>query len=45
MIWLPADDDECRFGHHRCWRLTNYIKTRGVNRKILITAIIIGLLR
>ncbi len=42
IIWSPADDDGCRFGHHRRRRATNYIKIRGVDRKILITTIING---
>ena len=45
MIWSPDDDDGCRFGHHRRRRATDYIKTRGVDRKILISTIINGLLR
>ena len=42
MTWSPADDDECRFGHHRRWRATDYIKIREVDRKKLISTIING---
>jgi hypothetical protein len=45
MIWSPADDNGCRFGHHHRRQVTDYIKTRGVDRKILISTIINGLLR
>ena len=44
MIWLPADDDGCRFGHHRCRRATDYIKIREVNRNKLITTLIYDLI-
>ena len=40
MIWLPADNDGCRFGHHCRWRATDYIETRGVDKNRLITTII-----
>ena len=40
MIWSTADDNGCRFGHHRHRRATDYIKTRSVDRKILISTII-----
>jgi hypothetical protein len=40
IIWSPADDDGCRFSHPRRRRATDYIKTRGVDRKILISTII-----
>ena len=44
MIWLPADNDGCRFSHHRRQRGTNHIKTRGVDRKILLSSIIYNIL-
>ena len=40
MIWLPADDDGCCFGHHRRRRATDYIETRGVDKNRLISTII-----
>ena len=43
MIWLPADDDGCCFGHHRRRRATNYIKIREVDRNKLITTLIYDL--
>jgi hypothetical protein len=42
IIWSPADDDGCRFGHHRRRRATDYIKIREVDRNKLISTIING---
>jgi hypothetical protein len=39
MMWSPANDDGCRFGHHRRRRATNYIKTREVDGNKLISTI------
>ncbi len=44
-IARSSGNDGCRFGHHRCQRATDYIKTRGVDRKIIISIIINDLLR
>ncbi len=41
---MSANDDRCRFGHHRCRRTTDYIKTRKIDRKILLSTIFYDLL-
>jgi hypothetical protein len=43
LIWWPANDDGCRFSHHRRQRATNYIKIREVDRNKLITTFIYDL--
>jgi hypothetical protein len=40
LIWAPANNNECRFGHHCHWRAGDVIKKIEVNRKILITTLI-----
>jgi hypothetical protein len=40
IISLPANNNGCRFGHHRCQQATNYSKTREVDRNKLITTFI-----
>jgi hypothetical protein len=44
MIWSPADDDGCRFGHHRRRRATNYIKIREVDGNTLKSTIFYDLI-
>ena len=35
MLWAPAVDDGCRFGHHFRWRASDSSKTRVAVKKII----------